>query len=190
MIRRLRANKWVLLSMLCTVIGTGTRSNPVVCVAKPSKHSAMADQGAEKVKGEIVALIDRFDKAINEGDVAGSVAVYDQDVESFPLFTLKYVTSVQRLAAAKRAAESGVKVTTRRNDDLKVHVVGESWAWATWTWHAVSVPPQGEKTEAAGRTRFSLEKRDGAWKVVHSHISQPIRPGGPPVPSSRPTGNR
>lgn len=157
--------------------------------AEPSNRLGRTLKDEEKAKAEIVALVNRFNKAINDGDVPGSVAVYDQDVESFPLFTIKYSTSAERLAAAKRALASGVKVTTKRNDDMKVHVVGKNWAWAHWTWHTVAIPPQGVRSEADGRTTFILEKRDGQWRVVHSHISEPLR-SGPPAPPQRPPSNQ
>lgn len=143
-----------------------------------------------KAKQEIVALIDRFNKAINDGDVPGSVAVYDKDVESFPLFTIKYLTSEQRMAAAKRAADSGVKVTTKRNDDMKIHLVGNNMAWAHWTWHTHMVTPDGKVSEADGRTTFILEKKAGQWWVVHSHISEPLRTGPPPPTAQKPANSR
>ncbi|MBI4468999.1 MAG: nuclear transport factor 2 family protein [Acidobacteria bacterium] len=163
------------------------RADVAMAVAPVEWHAEAADD--EKAKAEIIALVDRFNKAINDGDVPGSVAVYDLDVESFPLFTIKYLTTEQRLAAAKRAAASGVKVTTKRNDDMKIHLVGDDTAWAHWTWHTVMITPAGVRSEADGRTTFILEKRKGEWRVVHSHISEPLK-SGPPQPAPRPSDSK
>jgi len=132
----------------------------------------------EKAKAEIIAVVDKFNQAINAGDVPGSVSVYAQEAESFPLFDMKFASMDQRVAAAQKAVDSGVKVNTKRNNDMKIKIIGNT-AWAHWTWLSSSELPDGRKSQTAGRTTFILEKREGEWKVVHSHISVPFSPGGP-----------
>ncbi len=186
---RIRILHFALLAFMGTFILGLMPSRQVQAGERSTNGQTKSADREERAKAEIVALVDRFNKAINDGDVPGSVAVYDLDVESFPLFSMKYSTTAQRMAAAKRAADSGIKVTTKRNDDMKVHVIDDNWAWAHWTWHTVSVTPQGVRTEADGRTTFVLEKKNGEWRVVHSHISEPNRAAAPPQPAVRPSGS-
>jgi ketosteroid isomerase-like protein len=133
----------------------------------------------EKAKTKIKALIVAFDDAISSNDVESSLAPYAEDAETFGLIVYKFSNMDDRRKAALRAAaESNVKVT--RTMEPKITVVG-NWAWAYWTWTSESTDKSGaHRGTLDGRTTFIMEKRDGKWKVIHSHISAPLHPGGRP----------
>ena len=133
----------------------------------------------EQAKAEIKALIVAFDNAINSNDVEGSLAPYAQDAETFGLIVFKFTNMEERRkSAAAAAGQNNVKVV--RTMEPKINVMG-NWAFAYWTWTSESVDKtSGRSGTLDGRSTFIMEKRDGKWKVVHSHISAPLHPGGRP----------
>jgi ketosteroid isomerase-like protein len=62
--------------------------------------------------------------------------------------------------------------------DIKVRLAGGT-AWATFR-YALAADFKGRRVEANGLATAILERRDGAWKIVHWHSSSPRRAAQPP----------
>jgi ketosteroid isomerase-like protein len=54
--------------------------------------------------------------------------------------------------------------------DARVRTAGDS-AWIAAEWRTEATGPDGRPFTRPGRGTFVLERRDGAWRAVHSHFS-------------------
>jgi ketosteroid isomerase-like protein len=63
--------------------------------------------------------------------------------------------------------------------DIKVRLAGGT-AWATFR-YALAADFKGRRVEANGLATAILERRGGAWKIVHWHSSSPRRAAQPPA---------
>ncbi len=68
-------------------------------------------------------------------------------------------------------------------EDIKVHVKG-SLAWVTYSYR-MSGEYKGRQFDNAGAATMVLEKRDGAWLIVHEHTSAKRRPSPIPKPADK-----
>lgn len=70
-------------------------------------------------------------------------------------------------------------------EDIKVHVKGDL-AWVTYSYR-MSGEYKGRQFDNAGAATMVLEKRGGAWLIVHEHTSAKRRP--PAAPAAKPEQN-
>ncbi len=150
----------------------------IVFLVVHASSAQRVSRGASSAQDEakIAALIKAFDEAINKGDVEGSLAPYAEDAETFGLLVFKFTNMAERRRAAQEAVRTS-RVQVVRTMEPRIRVLG-NWAWAYWTWRSETEDKQtGRRSSLEGRTTFILEKRNGQWKVVHSHISAPFVPG-------------
>lgn len=64
-------------------------------------------------------------------------------------------------------------------EDVRPRVSG-STAWATFR-HSISADVKERKVEGTGLATVVLERREGRWRIVHWHSSNPRRPAGQPA---------
>jgi ketosteroid isomerase-like protein len=69
---------------------------------------------------------------------------------------------------------AAMKNTTFVLEDVRPHVAGTT-AWVTLK-YALSADASGRRVEGTGLATVVLEKRSGAWLIVHWHSSNPRRP--------------
>jgi ketosteroid isomerase-like protein len=67
-------------------------------------------------------------------------------------------------------------------EDIKIHVKGDL-AWVTYSYR-MSGKYKGSLLLTAGAATMVLEKRGGAWLIVHEHTSTKRRP--PAAPAAKP----
>jgi ketosteroid isomerase-like protein len=98
----------------------------------------------------------------------------DADFAYFDIVPMKYNNWAEyRTGVQKAFFEPNRSIKLKLNDDLGVHRRG-SLAWATVTFGADLVNKQGVASHLEGRWTMVLEKRGGAWIVVHEHVSAPL----------------
>ena len=68
-------------------------------------------------------------------------------------------------------------------EDIKVHVKG-NLAWATYSYR-MSGEYKGRQFDSAGAATMALEKRGGAWLIVHEHTSAKRLPAPTPKPEDK-----
>ena len=69
---------------------------------------------------------------------------------------------------------AAMKNTTFVLEDVRPHIAGTA-AWVTLK-YALSADAAGRRVEGTGLATVVLEKRSGAWLIVHWHSSNPRRP--------------
>jgi ketosteroid isomerase-like protein len=109
----------------------------------------------------------------------GNLYVQDESLLAFDLtspHTPSIIRGYQQYAAVwepfmQAFSSWNIKV----NDDLNVHT-SDRIAFATFTWKIWGTA-KADQQQITGDLHATLvfEKLDGAWKIVHEHISTPVR---------------
>ena len=79
----------------------------------------------------------------------------------------EYQKGVQPFLDSLRSASAKV-------DEVKVHPSGAGY-WATAIVHFTMVPKQGSKSAVDVRWTSVWEKHGTAWKIIHEHVSAPMK---------------
>lgn len=102
---------------------------------------------------------------------------YDRGRAMFAPEVVGFGTYASMLSGRERLIEGQWKhiwgVTrgfTFRLDDLHCGISGDQ-AWVAVPWDSEGQNPPGEWYHRPGRATIILERRDGAWLAVHTHLS-------------------
>ncbi|MFN2432981.1 MAG: DUF4440 domain-containing protein [Gemmatimonadota bacterium] len=143
----------------------------------------------DSTEAEIRAVLEAQEEAWNRGDLEGFMTGYwespDLVFTSGGRVQRGYATVLERYRATYG---SGARMGWLSFSDLEVHALGADAAWALGSW-ALEL----ESGRVAGVFTLVLERRDGAWKIVHDHTSRgpeaaDAAPAADPEPRS-PTPN-
>lgn len=106
-----------------------------------------------------------------------SIWAHDADVSVFENGYANYGWSDYRDHHLKPEVED-MRNVTYRLADVKTHVAGDT-AWSTFK-YTIRADYEGRTIDSAGLGTAILEKRSGAWKIVHWHTSAPrTKPAAP-----------
>ena len=106
-----------------------------------------------------------------------SIWAHDTDVSVFENGHANYGWSDYRDHHLKPEVEEMSNVAYGLTD-VKTHVAGGT-AWSTFK-YSIKADYEGRRIDSAGLGTAVLEKRDGAWKIVHWHTSAPRTKPAPP----------
>jgi uncharacterized protein (TIGR02246 family) len=121
-------------------------------------------------------VLDGYKAAVNAKDVDAFVSLYAQDVVVFDMWgvwSYKGVEAWRKMATDWFGSLGSERVIVEANE---VQVIAENnvatiHAFVTFT----GVSAEGEKLRAMqNRFTWILQKRAGAWKIIHEHSSAPI----------------
>ena len=118
---------------------------------------------------EIMDWISRFQGAVRARDFATGRALFAPDAVAFGTFA----AAVSGLDNIER--EQWRQIWPRIRDfsldrNATVRTAGDA-AWIAAGWSSEAIAPDGRPFRRPGRATFVLERRDGRWLAVHSHVS-------------------
>src|SRR5467141_2830202 len=151
--------KQILLSVLLTVVAAGSALAQSENKAAPSKRS---------VEGQLIELERQMSEALVREDAAVLDRLWSNDlVFTFP--DGKVSNKAQRLAGQKPAAPSSQSESATSNDEVKVHLYGNTavvTVLSTWS---------GKANNQAYSSQFQAThvwaKQQGRWQLVAAHVS-------------------
>jgi uncharacterized protein (TIGR02246 family) len=136
-------------------------------------ENEMRGDRASKDDVEIQELIDRWAKAVRDGDAAGIRADHDSEMLMFdvppPLLSRgldEYMATWERFLAWSE------KPVAFDFHDVKV-TAGAEVAFATAIGRCAGTDPGGKLEKLEFRLTMGLRKVDGRWRVMHEHHSLP-----------------
>ena len=146
----------------------------------------MSDSGAQITVDDGVAAVHEFFRRLSRNcaavDYDATEPLFAPDVASFGT-KARVVTGLGPLRAQQWERIWGnIEDFEVLLDEVHAGVSGDlAWGMAPWT--STGFHESGETFERPGRASIVLERRNGAWLVVHSHFS--LSPGTPPFTFGR-----
>ena len=125
-------------------------------------------------EAQIIGLLDDLTRAVRDRDVERSLASYGADVLAFDLVEpLQYEGSdaVRRRLADWFSSFDGPIGYELSDVDV---VAGEDVAYVHSLNHVQGTTTGGDEVDMWWRSTLGLRKRDGEWRVTHSHTSVPF----------------
>ena len=122
---------------------------------------------------EIQALIERWSKAVREGNRAGIRADHDSEMLMFdvpPPFLSRGLDAY--MVTWERFLSWSEKPVAFDSHDVKI-TAGKDVVFATATGWCAGVDPNGKREELEFRLTMGLRKVDARWCVMHEHHSLP-----------------
>ncbi|MQA80426.1 MAG: SgcJ/EcaC family oxidoreductase [Streptosporangiales bacterium] len=142
------------------------------------EHHSFPDAGSDSgsAEDEVRSLHQRWSDATAAKDLDGLMEPIAEDIVSYEHEApLQYVGR----DAVREVCERGLDVSSGRVDmevpDLKV-LVADDLAVAWGLNHVRAETANGETAESWSRGTRVFERRDGAWVMVHQHLSVPYDP--------------
>ncbi len=127
----------------------------------------MADQNPE-----VMTLLERFDAALNKKDLDALAKCYDDNVRVFDVGA-----QVEGFGGLRRLWESCFPYFTKpieiERRDINMHV-NDGMAIVSFYSRIKGVETDNPAATSWLRTTMCMKKIDGAWKIVHDHISFPV----------------
>ncbi len=121
---------------------------------------------------EIMALLERFDAALNKKDLDALAKCYDDNVRVFDV--MAQVSGYGELRSLWEHCfpyfTNPIEIERR---DIEMHV-NDSLAIVTFYSRVSGVQTDSPAATSWLRTTMCMKKIDGAWKIVHDHISFPV----------------
>jgi uncharacterized protein (TIGR02246 family) len=150
------------------------RGTPMLAVAL-CVHLCTACQPAvdvESAEADVRALLDRYVRCVEQEDMEQYAQVVDHDavMMNFGAFGEPIVgwDGLQAVMTDQNAALEDIQID---QSDVMVHVLpsGDN-AWATSLWQFRASAGENQ-LDLPVRCTWQLERREGAWRVVHFHKS-------------------
>lgn len=106
-------------------------------------------------------------------DAAAPYYAKDSDLVFYDDAPLEYTGWAAYARGVRREFAGYKSFATTLANDVRVHHVGDHFAWGTATWRADAVKRDGSTEVVYGRWTVLFEKRDGRWLIIHEHVSVP-----------------
>lgn len=124
---------------------------------------------------EIEEMLEAYRRAVRAKDVDAFAALYADDVRVFDMWG---EWSYDGLAPWRGMAEGwfgslGDEQVGVDFEELRTHVAGDAAVAHMFTRYAGLSAEGTELRALTNRMTWVLERRDGAWKVIHEHSSAP-----------------
>jgi ketosteroid isomerase-like protein len=132
---------------------------------------AMTDQKTD----EVTSWLRAFGTACRERDFDAGRRMFADDALAFGT----WATAVAGLDNIVREQWRNVWPRIRRfrfEEPPTARASGDA-AWVAASWASEATGPDGQPFTRRGRATFVLERRDGRWLCVHSHVSLPPTQG-------------
>lgn len=108
-----------------------------------------------------------------DAKAAGAYYAKDPDAVFFDVTPLKYSGWGEYEKGVQAVFKAYKTISLKPNSDLKVHESGD-WAWVTSTLTGEFTTAAGKQDSAQVRWTSVWQKRNGAWLIVHEHVSEPL----------------
>jgi uncharacterized protein (TIGR02246 family) len=126
-------------------------------------------------EAQIRELTQRWLKAVHARDAAAAMACYADDVIAYDLFAPTKVTGA---AAYRKNYEMWFECCKDGPASYEIKeldvVAGDDVAFCRSLNRMEAPGPHGKVEESWLRVTVCFEKRSGAWKIVHEHVSVPL----------------
>ena len=126
---------------------------------------------------EVDSFFDQYAKTVFEKDLEGFLALFDEKVYVFDMWgTWLYEgLAAWRSMVADWFGSLGAERVAVTFDDRRITTAGDmALATAFVTFTALSA--EGEKLRSLqNRLSWTLQKKNGQWKIIHEHTSAPIQ---------------
>lgn len=127
-------------------------------------------------EADIRALFARWSDASARRDLDGSMEPIAEDVVSFEHELPLQVQGIEALRKQCKAGFDASKGDIRWSvPDLRVVIRGN--VASTWGTNQMVSTEGGKTTTSWSRGTRIFQRRDGAWKMIHQHVSFPFDPG-------------
>jgi ketosteroid isomerase-like protein len=135
-------------------------------------------------RAEALAWLKTFEAACRGRDFAAGRRLFAPDAVAFGT----YATAVHGLdnIEAEQWRQIWPRISDFRFGEGPTAAGAGDAAWIAATWSSGAVAPDGTPFTRHGRATFNLERRDGRWLAVHSHVS--LLPSQSESAHGRPTG--
>jgi ketosteroid isomerase-like protein len=123
-----------------------------------------------KEEGEIRAWLEEFAAAVRAVDYDHGRTMFAPEVVGFGTYA-GMIGGLDPLIAGQWRNIWGVtRGFTFRLDDLHLGIAGDQ-AWVAIPWDSEGQHANGEWYSRPGRATIILERRDGRWLALHTHMS-------------------
>lgn len=150
--------------------------DPTGQLTKDEQALAERNEKMSEDEAAIRRLISAWRSAVEARDVDAIVADHASDAvlfDAIPPYKIEGVDKIRK-AWADCLPYFPAQFTTEHRD-LVVHVSGDT-AFVHGLFHFNPVPADHPSGQTWMRTTVGYQRRQGAWKVVHEHISIPFNP--------------
>ena len=120
-------------------------------------------------RSEALEWLATFEAACRGQDFAAGRRLFAPDAVAFGT----YATAVHGLDNIEREQWRQIWPRIREfslDRNATVRTAGDA-AWIAAGWSSEAIAPDGRPFRRLGRATFVLERRDGRWLAVHSHVS-------------------
>jgi uncharacterized protein (TIGR02246 family) len=123
----------------------------------------------------ISTLFDTYKDAVYGKDAAGLLSLFDEDVRVFDMWAWSYDgLPAWREMVTGWFSSLGATRDVVTFDDIRIHESGDM-AVATAFARFAAVSEKGEELRfLQNRLTWVLQKKAGAWKIIHEHTSGPV----------------
>jgi ketosteroid isomerase-like protein len=128
---------------------------------------------------ELRRWLEDFSAAVRAVDYERGATMFAPDVVGFGTFASMLVGRDRLIAGQWRNIWGVTRGFTFRLDELHCGLDGDT-AWAAVPWDSQGQQASGEWYDRPGRATLILQRRNGAWLCVHSHLSLYPRPADQP----------
>ncbi|HEY4334458.1 MAG TPA: nuclear transport factor 2 family protein [Puia sp.] len=124
---------------------------------------------------DIQSLPSAYQKAVFEKDLEGFLALFDDNVRVFDMWAFDY----EGLAAWRKMVTGwfsslGADRDLVTFDGMRIEESGEMGVISAFARFA-AVSEKGEELRfLQNRLTWVVQKKDGAWKIIHEHTSGPV----------------
>ncbi len=120
---------------------------------------------------EVTGWLRTFEAACRARDFAGGRRMFADDALAFGTWAM----AVHGLANIEREQWRNVwpRIRGFRFEERPAGRAAGDTAWVAAAWSSEATGPDGQPFTRQGRATFVLERREGRWLCVHSHVSLP-----------------
>lgn len=126
---------------------------------------------------EIKDLFNIYSAAVRQRDVDMFTAIFDDNVRIFDMWEWTYdgLTPWREMAKGWFSSLGSDEQVVVTFDDVRIQTTGEmAVATAYARFAAVSEETGKEIRYLQNRLTWVVQKKDGAWKIIHEHTSGPV----------------
>jgi len=161
-----------------TPIGIATSVDPIRLIGVLERDELFSREigmsmGTSEDEMDVKALIDRWAKAVREGDMARVRADHDSEMLMFDVPSPLLLRGLDEyMATWNRFLTWSDKPVEFDFYDVKV-TAGSDVAFATAIGRCAGTDPAGKHENLEFRLTMGLRKIDGQWRILHEHHSLP-----------------
>ena len=144
------------------------------CASEDLAVSQATDTGTDSATArEIEALLDLYEKSVNEADTSLLLELWAQRDDVSFVNPLQHLQSWEELESFwKSVFQDTFSERDLKRKNVSIHTA-EDVAWAVFDWDFKAMLTDGQPLEASGWETQVYRMTDRGWRIAHIHFSSP-----------------